>query len=210
MTLDEMRYSPLWSNWFYSYLDIPNLESIKKEIVDFLKTSKDKYEVNQIYSNYKSNVVLSSCPNLKQYLTDTGIIHKFNRMLVSRDINFEKRAKVHVDSYNPETTQHSLNIGLIDYEDSYTAWYKTDRIKLKDSSEFGLDPIKNYAYLFLEEAEEISRVDYNSKPLLVNTTILHKGISNKPTRVICGLRFYPELTESDILNLGVKNPHIQE
>jgi hypothetical protein len=135
---------------------------------------------------------------------------KFNRVLFSRDLNAEKRTKVHVDSYDPRITSHSLNIALEDYENSHTAWYKTNRIQLRDSSEFGLDPVKNYAYLFLEEAEEIRRLEYHKSPVLVNTTILHRGIANKKTRLICGLRFYPELTDKDILNLGIKNPHIQE
>jgi phage-related protein len=65
-----------------------------------------------------------------------------------------------VDSYDPTITTHSLNIGLTDCKNSYTVWYKTDKTKLRDSSEFGLDPVKNYAYLFLEEAEEfISELD---------------------------------------------------
>lgn len=205
-----IQYKPLYPDWFFSYLDIPNLENIKKEIIDFINRPNDKYEVNLIYSNYKREVVLSNCPLLKNYLQSVGIDKKFNRMLVSKDLSLEKKQKVHVDTANPYLTTHSLNIGLIDYENSYTGWYKTNKTHLKDSSEFGLDANTNYAYLFIDDVEEIKRIEYDGRPALVNTTILHRGISDKKTRVICGLRFSPELTEEDIKRMGIKNPHIQE
>ena len=205
-----MKYTPLYADWFYSYLDIPNLDNIKKEIVQLITTSNEKYEVNLIYSNYTRNVVFQNCPHLKEYLSRIGLDKKFNRMLVSKDLSLEKKQKVHVDTYNPNITTHSLNIGLLDYEESYTAWYKTDKVQLRESSQFGLNPVTNYAYLFLEEAEEINRVKYDDRPVLVNTTILHKGVSNKKTRLICGLRFSPELTKEDIKRMGVNNPHKQE
>lgn len=205
-----MNYNILHPDWFYSYLDIPNLEEIKKELVVLFKTGTNKKEVNQIYSNFFSPSVLPYCSELKKYLISVGLEKKFDRVLFSRDLNAEKRTKVHVDSYDPKITSHSLNIALEDYENSYTAWYKTDRIQLRDSSEFGLDPVKNYAYLFLEEAEEIKRLEYHERPVLVNTTILHRGIADKKTRLICGLRFFPELTDDNIKRLGIKTPHIQE
>ena len=205
-----MNYSILYPDWFYSYLDIPNLEEIKKELMNLFEAGTDRYEVNKLYCNFPAAIVLSKCPELKRYLISAGLIRKFNRVLFSKDVNAERRPKVHVDSYDPRITTHSLNIGLADYENSYTAWYKTDKIKLRDSSEFGLDPIKNYAYLFVEEAEEIKRVVYTDRPVLVNTTILHTGIAELSSRLICGLRFAPELTNYDIKRLGIKNPHIQE
>ena len=205
-----MKYTPLYPNWFFSYLNIPNLDIIKKEIIQLITTPNEKYEINLIYSNYTRNVVFQNCPYLKEYLCQVGLNKKFNRMLVSKDLSLEKKQKVHVDTYDPNITTHSLNIGLLNHEESYTAWYKTNKIQLRESSEFGLNPITNYAYLFVEEAEEINRVEYDNRPILVNTTILHKGISDKKTRLICGLRFSPELTEGDIKRMGIKNPHIQE
>jgi hypothetical protein len=205
-----MKYTPLHKDWYYSYVDIPNLDNIKEEIIRLIKTSNQKYEVNLIYSNYTRKTVFKNCPHLKEYLCRIELDKKFNRMLVSKDLSLEKKQKVHVDTYDPNITTHSLNIGLLDYKESYTAWYKTNKVKLRESSEFGLNPITNYAYLFVEEAEEINRVEYDNRPILVNTTILHKGISDKKTRLICGLRFSPELTEEDIKRMGIKNPHIQE
>ena len=205
-----MNYSILYPDWFYSYLDIPNLEEIKKELINLLETGVERYEVNRLYCNFPSKIVLSNCPELKKYLMNARLIKKFNRVLFSKDVNAERKTKVHVDSYDPRITTHSLNIGLADCENSYTVWYKTDKIKLRDSSEFGLDPVKNYAYLFLEEAEEIKRVEYKDKPVLVNTTILHRGVAELSSRLICGLRFAPELTNDDIKRLGIKSPHIQE
>jgi len=205
-----MNYTILYPNWFYSYLDIPNLEEIQKELITLFESGVNRYERNKLYCNFPSIIVLSKCPELKKYLISKGLIGKFNRVLFSKDVNAERKTKVHVDSYDPTITTHSLNIGLTDCKNSYTVWYKTDKTKLRDSSEFGLDPVKNYAYLFLEEAEEIKRVEYNDRPVLVNTTILHRGVAEFSSRLICGLRFFPELTNGDIKRLGIINPHIQK
>jgi hypothetical protein len=210
MNVKDMIYTPLHTDWYYNYVDIPCIEEIKIELINLTKISNKKFELNPIYFNFNSDVVLENCPALAKYLTSVGLKNKFNRLLVSNNVNIEKRPTVHIDSYDPKFTTHSLNIGLIDHEQSYTVWYKTKKIKLRDSSSLGLNPYTNYAYLFIQEAEEIKRVEYELRPILVNTTILHRGISDKPTRLICGLRFCPELTDGDIKNLGVKNPHIQE
>ena len=210
MNVKDLVYTPLYTDWYYSYLDIPGLEQIKTELIKFIQSTEEKYKLNPLYSNFRAEVVMNKCPLLAKYLSDVGLKEKFNRLLISGDVNVEKRAKVHVDAYDPQFTTHSLNIGLKDYEQSYTAWYKTKRIKLRDSSPLGLNPSTNYAYLFMEEVEEINRIEYKLRPVLVNTTILHKGISDKSTRLICGLRFWPELTNEDIKKLGIENPHTQE
>lgn len=209
--LENMSYVPLYPDWFFSMVTIPNLELIKEELIALEKSAEDRYENNTSYTNIRKDIVLEHCPLLKEYLQGVGLDKKFNRVLLSKDIILNDIPKAHVDSYNPYTTTHSLNIPLIDHKDSFTGWYKTDKHKLRDSLQFGLDPIMNYAFLFLNEVEEIRRFRYDSGgAVLVNTTILHKGISDKKTRMICGIRFSPELTDDDIKRMGVNNPHIQE
>jgi hypothetical protein len=110
---------------------------------------------------------------------------------------------------------HSLNIPLIDTDDSYTIWANTKARKLKISEIMGgntktlEDIMRNFGFMEDEFCTEIARVKY-TQPALVNTTILHKGQSNNPNRRICGLRFVPQLTAQDAMNLGIKNPFIQD
>lgn len=206
-----MVYTPLFPDWFYSYFVIPDLEIIRKELKKLInEPDKQIYATNASYYNIDSVHVYNYCPVLKEYLKSIGLQNKFRRILVSKKVILNNIHKVHVDAYNPYVATHSINIGISDYEDSYTAWFKTDKIKLIDAMKDGLNPKVNYGWLPRHEATEIKRVLWDERPLLVNTTILHSGISNNINRIICGLRFYPELTNEDIIRLGIKKPHIQE
>jgi hypothetical protein len=208
--LEGMTYVPLYPTWFFSPVNIPNLDLIKKELVALEQLAEDRKDNNTIYTNIYKDIAYKHCPLLKEYLQSVGLDRKFNRILFSKRVVLNDNKKVHVDSYNPLSTTHSLNIPLIDYEDSYTAWYKTDRQKLRDSLRFGMEPINNFAFVWDHEVEEINRYCYASgNAVLVNTTILHKGLSDKQTRMICGLRFFPELTTSDIKRLGIQTPYVQ-
>lgn len=206
-----MEYTPLWPNWFYSYIDIPNLEPLREELRAFVNNpDKKSFATNSSYINVMAEYVFPQCPLLKKYLVSVGLEKKFHRLLISRKIVLSEVGNVHVDTYSPEFTRHSINIGIQDYEDSFTRWFKTDQRKLNDVANRGWDPISNFAWIPLEEATEIKRLQWSNRPTLVNTTILHQGYSEKESRVIVGLRFKPELTESDIKRLGVNRPHVQE
>jgi len=209
--LDNMSYTPLYPDWYYSSVHIDNLTKIKEELINLQKNAEDRLQRNKFYTNILKNTVYKHCPLLKKYLHDVGLDQKFHRVLISTDVVSNSALFVHVDSYNPHSTTHSLNIPLLDCDDSFTAWYRTGRKKLNDCLKTGMDPIINYADLPISEAEEIKRLQYSSGgAALVNTTILHKGISNRKTRMIAGLRFSPELTDDDIRKMGVKSPHVQE
>ena len=60
-----MNYSILYPDWFYSYLDIPNLEEIKKELINLLETGVERYEVNRLYCNFPSKNPLCAPLGLK-------------------------------------------------------------------------------------------------------------------------------------------------
>jgi translation initiation factor 2 beta subunit (eIF-2beta)/eIF-5 len=209
--LKNMVYKPLYPDWFYSDIDIPNIELIREEIKNLIKNfSNVAYATNASYSNINVEYVYKSCPLLQNYLISVGIEKKFCRILISRKVILNDIFKVHIDAYNPQYAQHSINIGIADYEDSYTAWFKTDKVKLIDALRDGLNPEANYGWLPTNEATEVKRVKWSKKPLIVNTTILHRGISDKESRIIAGLRFYPELNKEDLIRMGIKNPYIQE
>ena len=40
--LNQMEYTPLWPNWFYSYIDIPNLEPLREELRAFVNNPDKK------------------------------------------------------------------------------------------------------------------------------------------------------------------------
>jgi hypothetical protein len=46
--------------------------------------------------------------------------------------------------------------------------------------------------------------------MLVNTTILHRGIIPNANRTLCGIRFTSPLTHEEIKNLGIDKPFVQQ
>ena len=195
--IGKTQYRPINTDWYYSYIDIPNLEIIKQELINLLSLPVPKKNFTSYYTNiYVPNIV--QCPNLMAYLETAGIKSKLLRILYSKSngpsIN---EASPHVDSVVPDKScRYSLNIPLIDAEDSYTVWYEqtTPSPILYDTVTFS-GWIENK-----EQIREIARVQY-TQPMLLNTSILHSGkiISNR--RTIAGLRFWPELTAEEITRL---------
>ena len=202
-------YIPIHKDWYYSYVDIPNIEVIRKELIDLVQNDIAGYRTNPTAYNIDSKTVMENCSELKQYLKKFGIDRSFHRLLVTKKINDDADKVVHVDAYNPKYLQKSLNLGLINYEGSYLSWHETDIKHLHDSAQFGLDPEKNFAFIEIEKTKEVCRLEYGNRATIVNTTVLHKGNAQKSNRIIGGLRFVPELNEQDLINMGVINPYKQ-
>jgi hypothetical protein len=207
--MHNLKYSPINPDWFYSYLDIPNLEIIRQELIVLVNSDIAGYRTNPTAYNIDGKTVMENCPELEKYLKGFGIDKIFHRLLISRKMNNDGDKMVHVDSYDPRYAQKSLNIGLIDYEGSYTSWHKTDVQELYDSAPFGFDPVKNFAFIEVEKTQEIGRLVYDNRAAMINTTVLHKGNAQKDTRIIAGMRFVPELDEGDLRRMGIEQPYIQ-
>jgi len=202
-------YRPIHLNWYCTRVDIPDIESIRQELIHVCQLDQSGYRTNPTAYNIGKDIVMENCPKLVQYMTSKGIDKKFNRLLITKKINDAADNMVHVDSYNPKYTHQSLNLGLCDYESSCTSWYDTNEQKLYDSAQFGLEPEKSFAFIEIEKTREIFRLFYDNHAYLVNTSILHKGNSQKPNRIIGGLRFLPELDEHDLRNMGIEKPYEQ-
>jgi len=200
-------YRPVNANWYYSYVDILNLDIIKVELINLLNSSVARVSNNVSYTNIYE---FKNCPAFTNYLLSKNLLKKFSRLLFSSGpVN---ASLPHVDTYNPTYLRYSLNIALIDAEDSYTVWYSTHKTKLLQNfskyPELNKNPELNYAWIDFEDATEICRARYTS-PFLMNTTILHSGKAMLNTRTICGIRFSPDLTDADIQMLGVNTPLVQ-
>lgn len=198
--LTEDIYNPSNIGWYYSFIYIPNLEAIKQELIQ-LNSNKDVifYSTNKYYKNIlKENII--ACPYLLEYLKSTGLYSIFSRVLFSQSVPADA-SKIHTDGNYQCPSKHSLNIPLLHYANSYTVWYhSTDPI-------YALNPGYS-ALLDNTNAVELLRVEVTS-PMIINTTILHKGISSDPNRLICGIRFTRPLSSQEMNNLGVSNPFIQ-
>lgn len=193
----KIKYSPINTDWYYSYVDIPNLETIKQELINLLSLPVPKRNFTRYYTNiYVPNII--QCPALMAYLEAVGIKSKLLRILYSKsDGPSINEAPPHVDSIIPSKSfQYSLNIPLIDAEDSYTVWYEQTKpsLILFDTVTF-TGWVENK-----EQVREIARAQY-TQPMLLNTSILHGGKITSDRRMIAGIRFWPELTEQEVSRL---------
>jgi|GEM_PF-6955385 len=201
--MNELRYTPINPNWFYSYVDVPNLEAIRKELINAVIAGECGVRTNPTAYNIYKEELLGSCHELHKYLKDMQLLHKFDRLLITKKTSGEADNMVHVDTYDPKYLTQSLNIGLIDYEGSYTSWHATEETKLHDTAQFGMVPDRNFAFIEMDKTKEVCRLYYDTRAVLVNTTILHRGNAQKANRIICGLRFVPDLTDKELIRLGV-------
>jgi hypothetical protein len=198
-----MFYNPLYPGWYFSYVNIPNFEDIRLELVNLISTGIRSYQTNSQYYNVLKKDI-NNCPKFFEYLNDTKLINKFNRILFST--NIPRQPVAHVDGYNEKTKNHfSLNLPLIDCENSYTVFYEFNGKHLY----FNPETYDYYAWMSFDKVKEISKVECN-KPVLVNTTILHCGSTDKSSRTIAGIRFKEPLSMEDMKQLGIKNPLMQE
>lgn len=195
--IGRAEYRPINTDWYYSYIDIPNLEIIKQELINLLSLPVPKRNFTSYYTNiYVPNII--HCPTLMDYLEEVGVKSKLLRVLYSKsDGPSINEAPPHVDSITPDKSfQYSLNIPLIDAEDSYTVWYEqiTPSPILYDTFTFTGWVDRN------EQIREIARAQY-TQPMLLNTSILHSGKITSNRRTIAGLRFWPELTAEEVSRL---------
>jgi hypothetical protein len=191
-----MIYTPLNKDWYYTYLDIPDLDTIKQELLMLFSTTTKKMVRNAGYVNiFRNNIV--NCPTFMSYLASKGLDKKLNRIMYTEGL---LAPNPHVDSGNPNNCTYSLNIPLVDAEDSYTAWYATDKTHLLDRSNLGHNPEHTVGWVDIEDATEVARLQY-TQPALVNTTILHRGLVDRPSRILCCIRFWPELTAREVSRL---------
>jgi hypothetical protein len=175
--MPELYYKKLYKDWYYSFLEIENLNSVVKELIELRDSDVKRYYINKHYINILAEDIGDRAPLLTGYLNRVGLEKKFQRLLYSA--YYEEAQAVHVDSYDPKYCSVSLNIPLTDCENSYTAWYHTDKDQLYDIKTTGRDPGKHgqtvgqhFAYLPLDEVTEICRAEV-TRPMLVNTTVLH-------------------------------------
>jgi len=198
ITFSKIKYAPINTDWFYSYIYIPNLSVIQEELLILLRTAQYIRYTDYYINIYEPNVV--KCPELMQYLDKVQLKHKFQRVLFSITNGADANgAPPHVDSVTPLTgIKYSLNIPLIDASDSYTIWYG------KINNDELLYDINTFTGWVKDKTnvKEIERVQY-TQPALLNTSILHSPKVNSASRIICGLRFWPELTDEEILRIQI-------
>lgn len=201
-----MKYQPKKPKWLYTKVKIQDLGVIQSELIEVLESSVQTTSTNSFYYSVSANQIAALCPNLILYLYNAGIANIFQRVLFSTDKISET---VHVDSAISSVCSMALNIPLIECADSYLAFYSkksdSDLIFTDLQGISSTDRDKNFAIVKPDDIEEIARVEY-LEPMLVNTSVLNKGIVTNPNRRMASIRFTRELTVDEVKKLGIKSP----
>jgi len=212
-------YTPDKPDWCYSYIDVPNYDKMKTELL-YLHNIPVNVQDNAYYANYSPADAKKFCPTLCDYLKDIGLYDKlYTVMLSSKSLlpGYPTQSRIHIDTLTKRYI-HSINIPLVDCDNTYTAWYK-GTVRLIDNTTnpyigSNATPMMHFGVLDDDEATEICRAE-TSRPMLVNTSIPHRGIHNCPTRVLACIRFIPDLSDDEIYritnylkHMGVENPFL--
>jgi hypothetical protein len=194
------KYQPIDIHWRFCYIDIPNLETIKHELITLYNSDTPRKQFTPFYVNiYKQDI--KNCPALFEYLNGLDLIHKFARVLFSKSDGIHiNKALPHADSVDPKIgIKYSLNIPLVDAEDSCTVFYD----KEINSNVYYSIETKTASAHTMDGLTEIERLYYTG-PALLNTSIMHSGKAKSENRLIAGIRFIPELSYDEITKFGVK------
>jgi len=205
-----VNYTPNKPDWCYSYVNIENLEKIKQELLFVQESINPSAQYQPHYVNYFKRDIAQYIPSLCDYLKKVGLYDKFFRIIFSakKKPGEQLRSSVHVDQLS-KTFIYSLNIPLVDCEDTYTAWYSGE-VELFDQTTnpfigTNQDRMSHFGVVNEQNATEICRVE-TTKPMLINTTIPHRALTTRPGRVLSCIRFVPDLTdeEFDLLTSDLK------
>jgi hypothetical protein len=201
-------YVPNKPDWHYTFINVSNLEKIQKELLYIRNNLSPSMQYNEHYTNYLKEHIVEYIPTLREYLEEVGVYEKLYRIVFSakREPGQKIQSGIHVDSLDKGYT-YSLNIPLVDCENTYTAWYEGPVEKYDQTKNpfIGTNEGALAYFGFVREhlAKEVCRVE-TTRPMLVNTTIPHRGLTTKPSRVISSIRFIPDLTDEEFNRIITK------
>jgi hypothetical protein len=214
-----MSYIPYKSDWFYSPIDIPNLEQIQKEFVDLFWTKLgDKVPEGSSFLILDDD--RSGYPAFIEYINAHGLENKWYTVGFSVTNN-KAEFPVHVDYVEGQERYISLNIPIINCLNSYIVWYEAElsemgRISIyKDSihnivfpDDDSTDTYEANGAFWCKNPSELLRVEC-AEPMLIHVGRPHRPIvEHNELRVLVTVRFRPELTNENLLNLGFDNPSV--
>jgi hypothetical protein len=200
-----MNYTPSKPDWFYSYVHIENLEKIQQELLFVRENISPGAQFQSYYVNYFRKDIEEYIPSLCDYLKTVSLYDKFFRIVLSskKKPGEDLKSGIHVDQITKRFI-YSLNIPVLDCENTYTAWYKGE-VELFDQTNnpyirTNHNRTNHFGVVNEQNATEICRVE-TIRPMLINTTIPHRALTNKATRIIACIRFVPDITDEEILRL---------
>lgn len=219
-----MNYTPQHPDWQYSVISIPNSELIQQELLAvFWKLTGTAPEGTAFISLYSHQHVAEwqSLLHLNQWLKTLGLENR-DKLCYFSVLNHASINPIHVDYANEERFI-SINIPLLNCENSFTVWYDADidhhrkiketmapdtvqRLLIYDESAEEYFTGETSYWCHQENAVEINRVECVT-PMLVNTSLPHRPVvDHNNLRVLFAMRILPELSKEELSRFQLQTP----
>lgn len=204
---NSLKYTPNKKNWFFSRLEIYNLEKIKQEFLPLRIFYIDKISV---FNPLSKEELKDRVPEFSKFLRSVDL---YDRWITTSmcTIPPHQNYPLHIDSLNCQERFVALNIPIINCENTYTAWYEAEIEKHIWNKLHGhIDKTYDEAcHCKWETSTEIKRIE-SFDPMLINVSVPHSVFNpNDKYRFLVSSRFTPELNEYDLYRLGVNQPFVQ-
>lgn len=217
------NYHSKHPTWCFQNINVPNLDKIVADLTQiynstnyFIDTDKTFYMVDSSHPSWKNAPALQHWISAMNW-NDRWVVICF---VVTR--NGCDDWPVHVDYPSTSDAYASINIPILNCEDSYTVFYdaaidinKQIPMVLHNGQYPGVgwdahsqtsddtSELRNQGGFFCkpESAIEIARAE-SWKPNIINTTVPHRPIiPHNKERVMAAIRIRPELTDQDLKKL---------
>ena len=181
--------------WLYQRVTIPNYQALAAELkstFDVLTRDYTDAQHNQLYITLYAPEMLPISPLLSTLLKSFGLLNRFVKSINSTP-NITVSNILHIDSPD-NSIKYSFNLPLVDCDGTYTAFYAADSPLVLSPSGRNLIAPPGMVH------HEVDRVEC-STPMFINADTPHMGISTRPNRLLMCLRFVPELTRQEVMQL---------
>ena len=209
-----MTFTPYRPDWFYTKVQIPELENLQKEFLDlFWKTlGNDIPNDSGFFLIDYNEHQISSLQKLLQYYKLDNRWCTVGYSVINNGCKF---GGVHYDYIDGNTKYLALNIPLLNCDGSYHVWYTGDIgdkarfTKYNDTantivfvgkeSDNDVDTVSTY--WVQGNVHEIASVECTA-PMLVHVGRPHQPrVTHDRLRVLLTIRFSPELTDEDFARI---------
>jgi hypothetical protein len=179
-------------DWCYLKIDIENLPVIQQELLlAFNNLFPDQSKIVGDFVQIWRKDIESRLPETKKFLKKINLLDRWTYMAFITG-NHGMSIPMHVDDIvtSPNARCYSLNIPVLNCENSYTVFYDA---KILDPIYEPSDIRKTALRCDENTAAEIDRLE-TSQTAWVNVTKPHKPVLNHNfPRAVASLRFHPEL-----------------
>jgi hypothetical protein len=186
--------------WLYKLVDIANLDSIKSECLNVFNKHYSNAFGNRgfTFTIIDQDILRAEAPSYIQVLKDLKLYERWNTSVFAGTMgnNRYEDSPIHVDNDDLNTPCYSLNMPVVNCENSYTLFYKSNTPGPTAPIPEWITDAASYKAGGIFQEEDCREIGGHNveHPAWVNVAIPHRAVNdNADMRLIICARFYPEV-----------------